>query len=832
MIKADFYPTQDTWNLDNKNVELTAFLNTMEYTSDIGQQYVMGYVPYDYVPTFGRLSHVHRVDTEGAAYIEFTDAIDQDNYGWTLTADTGREDHSQTYSSAGNYTLYEYNVGGAWYKQGASSGSTSGFDAHNTRFINKMEIATQNSKPQNIRLIARAINHEPVEGKDDYYWATYITINSGDVLPDGEDEKDLYDWLYNDAVVSKSFQVSMYPHYVPTFELRASDFANGAAEFTIDYVDPDTQEVVAGRYTVKIWICGYSINQSRMIGDEDNVGGYFAPAPTYYLHSSQAGLSYFYRSTGSHSIRKNYVTTGNYDYITLRTEGLELVGGMPIEMSGEQYILGGLVGRIPASFLTNAARGAVLEQSTFIVYKRFTDSVWILRLIHPEEIKRDLEMQTKVISGDAASFGSVYGFTDETHVPYFNESDTPQWTLLTGDLEVVEDDLRPWQLNDITDNDFNWDDIPPYTPPGPGPGPGPGGEPDEGDRGKPIPKRGNVPGMTEFVHYAAMTPTAINELAVQLWDKPDSFWQKIIAATSENPMDYFISLRYYPVQFNKAGGRSEMYIGRGGQLHIANNYYPLYPVEEFNCGSIVIARQYNNFLDYAPYTRIQIFLPFAGSFELNPTIVMGRTISLWLSVDVSDGSAVWEVYNETDQQPVLVKQCRMGAEIPLSGLDASQMAANVINASLGIVQHTLGAVEGGVGNKMGVATSAINGNLGGAINQEVSGAFNGPENVLTGLTDAYNFARASKEIPQYSGGSSGAAACGINHTPYIIYRRPLCTNPENFAHAVGYLSNKTAVISTLSGFTTCRNVDVSGISQATDKEKAQIKQILESGFYA
>ncbi len=133
---------------------------------------------------------------------------------------------------------------------------------------------------------------------------------------------------------------------------------------------------------------------------------------------------------------------------------------------------------------------------------------------------------------------------------------------------------------------------------------------------------------------------------------------------------------------------------------------------------------------------------------------------------------------------------------------------------------------------MGVATSALSGNLSGAINQEVSGAFSGPENVLTGLTDAYNFARASKEIPQYSGGSSGAAACGINHTPYIIYRRPLCTNPENFAHAVGYLSNKTATISSLSGFTVCRNVDVGGISQATDKEKAQIKQILESGFYA
>lgn len=429
--------------------------------------------------------------------------------------------------------------------------------------------------------------------------------------------------------------------------------------------------------------------------------------------------------------------------------------------------------------------------------------VWVITDINslPDDFELGADFPTNVYRGEVLEDGTTTG-------RMFQGKDAEQ---------------QPWDTIDYTPV------IPTPTPPTP---PGPGGEPDEGDRGKPISKYGNTPGMTEFIHYAAMPINSINELATQLWDKPNSFWQKIIAATSENPMDYFISLRYYPVQFNKGSQSNTLYIGRGGELHIANGYYPLFPVEQFNCGAITIARQYNNFLDYAPYTRIQIFLPFAGSFELNPTIVMGRTISLWLSVDVSDGSAVWEVYNETDQQPVLVKQCRMGAEIPLSGLDASQMAANVINASLGIAQHTLGAVESGVGNKMGVATSAISGSLGGAVNQAVSGAFSGPENVLTGLTDAYNFARASKEIPQYSGGSSGAAACGINHTPYIVYRRPLCTNPDNFAHAVGYLSNKTALISSLSGFTTCRNVDISGITQATDKEKAQIKQILESGFYA
>jgi len=72
-------------------------------------------------------------------------------------------------------------------------------------------------------------------------------------------------------------------------------------------------------------------------------------------------------------------------------------------------------------------------------------------------------------------------------------------------------------------------------------------------------------------------------------------------------------------------------------------------------------------------------------------------------------------------------------------------------------------------------------------------------------------AMGNKEIPFYTGGSGGAAAAEGNFEPYITLRRPLCTNPENYAHTVGNLVNKTATISSLNGFTICRNVDINGI---------------------
>jgi hypothetical protein len=102
---------------------------------------------------------------------------------------------------------------------------------------------------------------------------------------------------------------------------------------------------------------------------------------------------------------------------------------------------------------------------------------------------------------------------------------------------------------------------------------------------------------------------------------------------------------------------------------------------------------------------------------------------------------------------------------------------------------------------------------------------------IQGLSDSYNMAMANKELPYYSTGSAGAAAAEANYEPYITLRIPLSENPSNFSHTVGNLVNKTSVISALSGFTICRNVDTGGISSATEKEKSQIKKIMENGFY-
>lgn len=368
-----------------------------------------------------------------------------------------------------------------------------------------------------------------------------------------------------------------------------------------------------------------------------------------------------------------------------------------------------------------------------------------------------------------------------------------------------------------------------------GEGDGEGKAPDQDYRGEMISPWDYrlTPGHSQFVHYAIMSESAVEELATMLWAKPQGFWDTILTSMSSNPLDYFISLRYYPLQLNGTEiVDDEIYLGRGGLLKFSNQIYNPNMCQFFEFGYVDIKRQYNNFLDYAPYTSISVFLPYAGTFELNPTIIMGKRLGLFLHIDMTDGSGIWQLYNATDGQMVLMKQCKIGADIPISGLNASQMASNMVNAVMTTAQHTLNYINGSSMNSAGATNSALNDNIGGVLSSIAFQDTLDSNFVLTALGDAYNIARASKEIPQYTGGMSGLVASVANHTPYITYNRPVCENPQNYNHVVGRLVNKAYTISTLTGYTICRNVDVSGISNATANERAQIKKIMETGFYA
>lgn len=65
---------------------------------------------------------------------------------------------------------------------------------------------------------------------------------------------------------------------------------------------------------------------------------------------------------------------------------------------------------------------------------------------------------------------------------------------------------------------------------------------------------------------------------------------------------------------------------------------------DIDCGSIQIAETFNSVLDYAPFSRLTIFLPFIGFQELDVSMVMNNTLHIVYTVDVLGGRCLAKLF--------------------------------------------------------------------------------------------------------------------------------------------------------------------------------------------
>lgn len=70
-----------------------------------------------------------------------------------------------------------------------------------------------------------------------------------------------------------------------------------------------------------------------------------------------------------------------------------------------------------------------------------------------------------------------------------------------------------------------------------------------------------------------------------------------------------------------------------------------------DCGSVEIPEQNHSLLDYSPFSRLTIYLPFIGFQELDDKLVVGHTLKVQYVVDVLSGRCLAQLYvDSTDLQ--------------------------------------------------------------------------------------------------------------------------------------------------------------------------------------
>ena len=466
------------------------------------------------------------------------------------------------------------------------------------------------------------------------------------------------------------------------------------------------------------------------------------------------------------------------------------------------------------------------------VLRKFTSTVVeVYTYYTPEEVLKHLRLFPRTYKD--ISIPNEYAFSDNYGIPYIDNEDIFQNQYNFGDLEDIENKLRPWQLEMFQESDFDPDNIPEY-------------EPSEGPT--PVPTEGKYSGdnvditaMRNFtvngVQYYALSERLVQDFCERLWSQPKSFYEAIqIAGRQQDSIfDFIESLRYYPINWAFEGTPEVVHMGTGAVLlnsdgvtpvqyaHVSNGVITGYNVGSWNLNDEAYHWR-GNFLDYAPYTKISVYVPYVGTMELDPASIASHSpineaiINLDVSMDISTGCMT--IYLVNNNGTVLAqKTTKIAIDLFLSGNDATQQSASILRAQFNTTKSVLGGV-------LGPISALGSGNAAGA---------------LTGLGNAYSTiggaylenSLAKKQIP-IEVQSQGGTASNIYRVqqPFLTIYRQKYSNPENYGHTTGFLVDGTYKISAINGFTVCRNVDVSSIGQAIDKEKAEIKKILESGFYA
>lgn len=836
MIISEFYDDEQTITYGNDSAILTKnIIDLGVNTSDIDKAYLMGYVDPDYVPQITHLSKINVVSGGGADYVEFVDVTKKENIPWMYTSGANGNGSSTTASKSKKVCYHLNNTDGWVFVDSANSFM---------KFINSLKVSNASQRVINVCFIAYTI--DTVETTKDNYWtggSTELTFTNS---------QEFLDWLHGDITKTILLQLSSTnpSNYRVDFEISGTNFESGEYEIDTDY------DGATGRFKTFIYINGIYFASQRGIGQNGNLGGYPETAVTYHLKSDD-GYDWLYRVDGLVGARFASVTSGDPYYLQYSVANLldeNYVSSQGFNVNGNRYIFGGMTGKIPYRWLVEARPGQVIkhERTLFRKYSYSptpaNNSIRIHIFFLKSDIERMVQQWIRIQLGGSAS----YGFSDNVGVPKYNTDNSPAWQILTGDFEEIEDDLRPWQIDDIKYNPFTIDDVPPYVPPGPTPG----GD-DNSETGDKIPNQfgRNVGVTSNFITQYLMTQGQISKLGEVLWtswaddtvtmEMVENFYGKLHDATGSwnvsSALQFLVSCRMFPVSLATLVGTtatSSIPIGTGAfALQCGTSTEPTFfianeSVAVLNCGDVYVPKEFGDYRDF-DNTNITAYLPYCGSVQLSPQDVVGKWLGCTYAIDLFDGSCKAFLYTlsgddvgyEGAYYNVAVKEGQCGFLIPMSATQAGEVASR-----RKVDSYVDGSMLFNAGSTMLDGTMRIASGDGlGAIGADVGRLAN------LGFTyntlSAQRMGRSGIAAPSIAGGS-GFADFMQPASPYIQIRRSRYQMPIQYENSAAYPTNAESFgnLSQFTGFVQCKNVDVHGFT-CHEEERSAIKALLESGVY-
>ena len=298
-------------------------------------------------------------------------------------------------------------------------------------------------------------------------------------------------------------------------------------------------------------------------------------------------------------------------------------------------------------------------------------------------------------------------------------------------------------------------------------------------------------------HYYRLSKEGLKDFFIDLWslDFSDLIFNQVTGVYT-NLIENVVSLRWFPVPLQALGEIGTTEGIKLGYTTLETAGTTISSVAEIMFGGMFdIKPVYNSYMDYAPYTEVQVFLPFYGMLDLDTNLYMGHTLNIQYTVDIASGLITYYILR--DDTIVQQVQAKCGIDIPItlsSMIDvASQISNNVVSKSVSLASATAnGSPIGMVGAVLG--------------------------------------STASPKMHYLSGVGDNGALYG-NRRVTLFIKHPQYNRPANYGKMVGYPTYGKFSLSKLTGFVIIENPKIDMTEKMELSEYNEIISLMQGGIY-
>ena len=318
----------------------------------------------------------------------------------------------------------------------------------------------------------------------------------------------------------------------------------------------------------------------------------------------------------------------------------------------------------------------------------------------------------------------------------------------------------------------------------------------------------------------------------------DKFDYKILDSfLVTDPINSIVSLKRFPFDIPHTFSPAKTNVNLGKNQGTAQGYltYNVFNSIQFS-GIDIYPKFGRSFLDFAPYTEYELYVPFCGTIKLNAGEILDRTLSVRMSIDLITGVCV--AYIMADSLCIETLTGSVSSDMQISGVDAATADGAIQNA---VINHISARTNKEVADFSPMSLSGLMSSVTNPF--KVSGSITEANTALTKAD--YDITHIN--TPIHSMGSAGGLSSWIQefNCRLIIYypegeaidssggvsqTSPKLADLTSYAHTTGFACVMNGQVSNYHGLTV-GNIDTSSIVGASEEERNMIKTLFSQGVW-